>query len=176
MNWPLVIVIIIVIGLIWWLIARSQPSSENLPTADVDINRYLGTWYEIARLPTPYQQNCQNSVATYSLNENGTINVVNRCEIEGRVIEARGIAYPVGKGRLAVQFENSPVKGDYNILYVDPNYQIALVGTNDRQSLWILSRSRSINPTIYQQLVTKANQLGYDTLSLIRQVEIGTAL
>ncbi len=161
MNWFLIVIIIlIVLLLIWFLISKS-----NKPK--VDWTKYLGTWYEIARLPTPFENGCTNAVAQYTMNADGTINVKNQCEINGQTVKANGTARIVGPNKLAVKFENSPVEGDYTVFYVDPNYQTALVGSNNKQNLWILSRNQTVDPNIYPKLIELGKKLGYDTSKLI---------
>jgi apolipoprotein D and lipocalin family protein len=155
-------------------------SRQPLQTvASVDLTRYAGTWYEIARLPMWFQRHCIDSKATYTLRPDGKIGVHNECVTDrGKLGQADGLATVVDlntNARLAVTFDNffarlvGPSReGNYWILDLDPDYQTALVGTPDRRYLWILSRSPHLDGTTYQRLVGTAQQLGFPVSELIR--------
>lgn len=161
MDCFLVIIIgAIIILLIWLIIIK-------LRKPKIDWNRYLGAWHEIARLPVPYENGCNNAMAHYSMNNDGSIRVVNSCVIDGKTVEIKGTAKIVSSNKLSIKFDNNPVEGDYTVFHVDYGYQNALVGSADRQSLWILSRSPSIDPLVYQQMVGLAEELGFNTTKLI---------
>lgn len=174
--WIIILIIIIIIILIYFLMQNNEIKS----VPDVDLNKYLGVWYEIGRLPASFEQNCKNSIATYSLKTtypNLSIDVVNTCDVNGRQIKIQGTAVPANNtqliegtsilspGELLVSFGNdfSP----YNINYVDNNYQYAIVSSN-RDQFWILSRSPQVDNYTYQSLVSIANKLGFDTQNLIK--------
>lgn len=147
---------------------------------DVDLSRYAGLWYEIARLPNRFQKKCIGDVtADYTLRPDGRIAVRNRCRIEnGDYIEANGVARPAGKGQpasaLKVRFAPAflsfipQVWGDYQILTLSPDYRYALVGAPSRDYLWILSRSPEMDSHIYEQLVEDARRQGFDVTRLER--------
>lgn len=153
---------------------------DTLPTVPfVDLNRYTGTWYEIARLPMWFQRHCVDSKATYSTREDGLIGVRNECLTDaGEQEHIEGIARvvdPQTNARLSVMFDNffarlfgSSRDGNYWILELDPEYRTAMVGTPDRRYLWILSRTPQLDDTSYQQFVEQARQLGFPVSSLIR--------
>lgn len=155
-------------------------SRQPLQTvASVDLTRYAGTWYEIARLPMWFQRHCIDSKATYTLRPDGKIGVHNECVTDrGKLDQADGLATVVDtntNARLAVTFDNffarlvGPSKeGNYWILDLDQDYQTALVGTPDRRYLWILSRSPHLDDSTYRQVVAKAQQLGFPVSELIR--------
>jgi apolipoprotein D and lipocalin family protein len=111
----------------------------------VDLTKYQGIWYEIARLPNDFENNCTNSIAIYSSNDNGTMNIQNQCMINNEIVTVNGIAYPQFPtrqvGHFKVYFHNEPTPGEYNIIYIGSNYQYAMVGTTDRKKLWLLSRT-----------------------------------
>lgn len=166
-NILLVIVLIIFFG---WILNNLLSNNRSLPIIyQFDPTKYQGLWYEIARLPVYYQNGCTNSTANYTLNNDNTIGVTNQCQVNNNIIQVKGVAKPKANqpGRFDVYFENNPEAGEYNIIYLDPNYQYALVGTSDRNSLWILSRNANINDHTFQDLVWRAKQLGYDTDKLI---------
>ncbi|MBN1848348.1 MAG: lipocalin family protein [Deltaproteobacteria bacterium] len=143
-----------------------------LPIDGFEINRYLGTWYEIARLDHPFERGLEKVSANYSLMDNGGIKVVNRGydPKKGKWNEAVGKAYFVDEpdvGKLKVSFFG-PFYGSYNIIELDKkDYQYALVCGPDRSYLWILARDVNIADEIIQRLATKANSLGFDTDQLI---------
>ena len=156
---------------------------EKLPTATaVDLSRYVGKWYEIARLPMWAQRNCLRSTAEYTLLESEKIGVKNTCvTAEGDETNIEGTATIVDQEHEAkldvvfdqwaakiIAFYSPPNNGNYWILRVDPEYQHAVVGTPDRQYLWILARTPSLSEDTYQELVTFSQQLGFTTENLIR--------
>ena len=154
-------------------------SNGDLSTvASVDLSRYAGTWYEIARLPMWFQRHCVDSKAIYSSRPDGLVGVHNECVTEsGGVEQAEGVATvvdPTTNARLTVAFDNwfarlfgSSREGNYWILDLDPEYRIAMVGTPDRRYLWILSRTPQLEDSTYQRLVERARQLGYPVSDLI---------
>ncbi len=152
----------------------------DLPTVElVDLSRYAGTWYEIARLPMWFQRHCINSKAIYSSRSDGAVGVHNECVTQsGGVEQAEGVATVVDartKARLTVVFDNwfarlfgSSREGNYWILDLGPEYRTAIVGTPDRRYLWILSRTPQLEETTYRRLVERAQQLGYPVSDLIK--------
>jgi len=171
---------------LWFLIltacATVEPVQE-LPTAtSVDLSRYVGKWYEIARLPMWAQRNCLRSTAEYTFLESDDIGVKNTCATEdGGETSIQGIAKIVDQEHGAkfdvvfdqwaakiIKFYSPPNNGNYWILKVDPDYQYAAVGTPDREYLWILARTPSLPEDTYQELVTFSQRLGFTTEKLIR--------
>lgn len=142
------------------------------PVADFEISRYLGTWYEIARLDHSFERGLSQVTAQYSLGEGGAIRVINRGydQAGNKWKEARGKAYFVESprtGRLKVSFFG-PFYGGYNIVELDhEQYSYALVCGPSRSYLWILSRTSRLNEATLQGLVARAKSLGFDTDSLI---------
>ena len=160
--------------------SSSDSLAPNTVTS-VDLKRYQGTWYELARLPMFFQRNCAQSEAHYLLQDDGSIGVTNRCRtLEGEWIEARGRAVAQQAGRtdkLWVSFDNwfsalfpGVAKGDYWVLYLDQDYQHVLVGNPNREYLWLLSRTPQVSAEIREQLLTEARARGYDTDALIWRV------
>jgi len=137
-----------------------------------EIDRYLGTWYEIARQDHRFERGLSNVTATYSIRDDGGVRVVNRGfeESSGKWSEAIGKAYFVGDntiGQLKVSFFG-PFYGGYNIIDLDKdNYRYALISGPDRRYLWILARSPDLDPAVLTKLVNEANQLGFPTEELI---------
>lgn len=153
---------------------------EPLTTvAMVDLARYSGTWYEIARLPMWFQRHCVDSKAIYTSRPDGTVGVHNECGTDtGGLDQVDGVATVVDSktnARLTVIFDNffarlfgSSRQGNYWILDLDPDYRVAMVGTPDRRYLWILSRNPSLDEPTYERLVEKALRLGFPVGDLIR--------
>jgi len=154
-------------------------SREPLPTAtSVDLARYTGIWYEIARLPMWFQRHCVDSKAIYTSRPDGAVGVHNECVTDtGGLDQIDGVATVVDSktnARLAVVFDNffarlfgSSREGNYWILDLDPDYRTAVVGTPDRRFLWILARTPQIDDATYQRLVERARQLGFPVSDLI---------
>lgn len=144
--------------------------------APVDLKRYAGLWHEQARLPNRFQKNCTGPVsAEYTPLADGTIEVRNRCLLaDGSFDEAVGSARVVpvdgqpGAGRLEVRFAPSwlawlpLVWGDYWILKLDRDYQVALIGTPNREYLWVLSRAPRLDDATLQTELDYARTLGFD--------------
>jgi apolipoprotein D and lipocalin family protein len=148
-------------------------ASELTVVPSVDLKRYAGAWYEIARFPTRFQKDCASDVtATYTLKPDGDVEVLNACrEAGGKTKQAKGTAKLADKkgpaSRLKVTFF-WPFYGDYWIIGLDPDYKWAVVGAPGRDYLWILSRTPQINDGLYQKLVEDAKQKGFDTSRLVR--------
>jgi apolipoprotein D and lipocalin family protein len=163
--------------------ASSHVDSMDPRTVDhVDLKRYQGTWYELARMPMFFQRKCAQSQAQYTLKDDGNIAVTNRCRtMEGKWEEAKGTASPQVPGKtdkLWVEFDNwfsrllpGVTKGNYWVLYLGDDYQTALVGNPSRQYMWLLSRTAHVSARTKEELLAKARQQGYDTTKLIWRVE-----
>ena len=139
---------------------------------NVDLEKYLGEWYEIARIPYKHERGCYNTKAIYSKSSDGSIKVLNICNkgsVDGELETVEGKAFVVDKetnARLKVQFQ-WPFKGDYCILDVGKDYEYALVGSHDRNHLWILSRSHKINGNSLKKLKNIAIREGFDVGRLL---------
>ena len=142
------------------------------PVAGFDVNRYLGTWYEIARLDHSFERGLEQVTAEYSLRDDGGIRVVNQGynSAKQRWEKAEGKAYFTGDsdvGRLKVSFFG-PFYGGYNIIALDhDSYQYALVSGPDTTYLWILARDPGLDVSIIQQLLEKASKHGFDVNEMI---------
>jgi apolipoprotein D and lipocalin family protein len=136
-----------------------------------DARRYVGAWYEIARLENRFEKGLENVTATYGLRPDGGLTVVNRGydPKKGRWSEASGRAYFVGApthGRLKVSFFG-PFYGAYNVIALDEKYGWSLVCGKDHAYLWILSRTPRLPEPVVEQLVGTANGLGFRTDELL---------
>jgi len=156
-------------------------SRESLPPLEVvprvDVSRYMGTWYEIARFPHRFQEGCVATKATYTLREDGKVDVLNECRtesIDGPVRTAKGTARVVDEktnAKLKVTFF-WPFYGDYWIIGLGDNYEYAVVGHPDRDYLWILSRTPSMDEALYNRIVERLQkEQAYDTSRLVRTLQ-----
>jgi apolipoprotein D and lipocalin family protein len=141
------------------------------PVTDFDAGKYMGRWYEIARLENRFEKGLEQITATYALQPDGTVEVINRGfdTAQGEWREARGKAKFTGDpdtAALKVSFFG-PFYGGYNVIDLDPAYTNALVVGPDRSYLWILSRTPTPPPEVVERLVAKAAKLGYATESLV---------
>ena len=158
--------------------------SQQPPTvSNFELDKYLGTWYEIARLPMKYQPEDSTDIsAVYSLQPDGKVRVQNRClddkkELDESIGEATVI--DADHGKLEVSFLPEGfrwipfTKGDYWVLKIDENYQTALVGEPNKKFLWVLHRNPTLHDSIKQEYLNHAASLGYDLTDLIHSVHTG---
>lgn len=154
------------------------PTRPNEPVAAVDLARYAGTWYEQAHLPMFFQRKCVgDTTARYSVNDDGTVAVVNRCRTkDGSFDEARGVARVVDGRTSTLEVRFAPqwlswlpmVWGDYWVIALDESdYRWAMVGAPGRDYLWILSRSPQLDPAVRSRLIEQARAMGYPVEKLI---------
>lgn len=151
--------------------AGNTAPMQVVPT--VDLGRYAGKWYEIARLPNRFQRHCAGDTsATYTLRPDGKITVLNQCrESNGRMKSAKGTARTAdAKGpntKLKVTFF-WPFYGDYWIIDLDPDYRWAVVGEPGRKYFWILSREPKLDESVLGKILDRAKSQGYDLSPLLK--------
>jgi len=169
------------IGILWAAGCASTTTERlHLPVletvAHVDLGRYLGTWYEIASFPQSFQRGCTGTTASYTLRDDGELDVTNRCRLgslEGEEKVALGRARLVDRAtnaKLEVSFFR-PFWGPYWIVDLAPDYSYAVVGHPGRDYLWILSRTPTMSEATYQEIVTRLRAQGYDTSRLVRTLQ-----
>ena len=158
----------------------SQPDyrEEKAPpptVTPVELEKYAGLWYEIARYPNWFERECTGVTAEYTLNADGSVAVTNTCFKEAptgpkKVAEGRArIVEGTGNSQLKVKFAPAWVpfaEGDYWILALEPDYSASLVGTPDGKYLWILSRTPQLDPAVLDRLKQRATDLGYKVAPL----------
>jgi apolipoprotein D and lipocalin family protein len=157
------------------LVIFQSAAAKDSPVQAVpalDLKRYAGKWYEIARLPNRFQRKCIGDVtATYTLRTDGKITVLNECAEAGKTNTAKGTAKRARNNgpnsKLKVTFF-WPFYGDYWVLALDPEYQWALVGEPERKYLWVLSRSPQMDEAQLKAVLQRATEQGYDLSGLIR--------
>ena len=148
--------------------------TANLSTVEkVDIKKYEGEWFEIARLPNSFEKGLNCVTATYTLKENNKIEVLNKgysIKDKGKIKTAQGRAWVPDSelpGRLKVSFF-WPFSGDYYIISLDEEYKYALVGDPSRKYLWILSRTKNLDDKVYSDLLELAKTNGFDISNIIK--------
>jgi len=156
--------------ILMFILTLSLNALEDLKTvSQVDLNRYLGKWYEIARYPNPFQKKCLASTAEYSLDEKGRIIVLNTCYTAGKVKDIKGKAWVVkdsDNSKLKVSFF-WPFKGDYWIIDLADDYSYVVVGEPKRKYIWILARTPLMNAALLADILQKFPEWGYSPDQLI---------
>ena len=158
---------------------NSDNQAEVKAVSSVDLKRYSGKWFEIARYSNKYQKNCiGNTTATYALKEDGKISVTNEClRKDGTMIDAKGEGKIVDKesnAKLEVRFAPGflaflpSVWGDYWIIDLDEKYQYAAIGDPKREYLWILSRTPKLSDAAYQNILRRIESMGFKPGKLIK--------
>ncbi len=147
----------------------------------VDLSRYLGRWYEIARCPAWFEKDCVGATAEYSLNPDGTVKVVNSARL--RTLDSP-VKTAVGRARVVEATTQAKLKvafflffeGDYWILELGENYDYVVIGEPSRKYLWILSRTPRMDETLYQQILSRLPAKDYDPARLIRTLQPAASL
>ena len=169
------VLVVVAIGLIAAGSAAAQGQPLRVAEA-IDLQRYAGKWYEIARFPNKFQNRCTGDVvAQYTLRTDSRIDVINQCrDADGRVVQTRGIARKgKAENNAALQVRFAPailsflpsVWGDYWILAVGPDYTWAVVGTPNREFLWILSRTPTMSDASYAHAIEIVKGNNFDASS-----------
>ena len=154
------------------------PTSPLATIESLDVPRYMGTWYEIAKFPNVFQKKCVSGTrAEYKLLADGMVQVVNRCKVRsGEFEEVIGTARQVGAAtspKLKVRFAPAwlsfipLVWGDYWIIDLDPKMQLVAVSEPQREYLWVLSRTAKVDPAAYESLLGRLAQKGFDLHKLV---------
>mgnify|MGYP003572124103 FL=1 len=144
----------------------------------VDITRYMGTWYEIASFPQSFQEGCTGTTATYSLRDDGDVAVLNRCRkgsLDGEEDAAEGRARVIDSStnaKLEVSFFR-PFWGEYWIIDLGPDYEFAVVGHPSRDYLWILSRTPTMDSSVYEGILERLRDKGYQLDRLNKTLQAG---
>lgn len=140
---------------------------DNSVIDSLDVNRYLGEWYEIARYDHRFERGMENTRAIYSMRDDGMIDVINTGVKDGERKESKGKAKLTDTPALLRVSFFGPFYSDYRVMVLDADYQYALIGSGSDDYLWILSRKPSLPDTVKQQVIMEAQRRGYDTSKLI---------
>jgi len=155
---------------------EKEPSSRLETVSHVDLNQYMGVWYEIALYPNSFQKGCVGSRATYTLLDDGKVSVLNECydgSLSGKLRSAKGKAWVVDKetnAKLKVSFFWF-FAGDYWIIDLGKDYEYAVIGHPKRKYLWILSRTKEMDGAVYDGILSRLQDKQYDTSKLIRTLQ-----
>lgn len=149
-------------------------SKPEMPTVDyVDLDRFMGDWYVIANIPTFLEKGAHNAVETYTLNPDGTIDTLFRYRedsFDGEIKEYTPKGFVTDTESNAVWGMRFvwPIKADYRIVYLEPDYSVTVIGRNKRDYVWIMARSPEMAEDEYQKLVDFVASLGYDPAEIER--------
>jgi apolipoprotein D and lipocalin family protein len=171
----IVIIAVMALGALFSGCLTSSGVSTLKTVAHVDLARYVGTWHEIARYPNSFQKGCIGSTATYTLREDGEIDVINRCRDlrDGSLREAKGRAWVVdtsSNARLKVSFF-WPFRGDYWIIDLGNDYEFAVVGAPSRKYLWVLSRTPLMDDDVFNGIMQRIEQLGFERDRVVKSTQ-----
>ncbi|MGV2450501.1 lipocalin family protein [Chryseobacterium sp.] len=166
----IILTLLLSLGLLNSLTSCSSMPEKAQPVDQFDVNRYLGTWYEIARFDYRFEKDLDNAIAQYSLTEDGNVNVANSGYNfkKDKWVSANGTAKFRGEKNVAalkVSFFG-PFYAGYNVVALE-EYKYALIAGKNLDYLWILSREKTIPENIKQKFISKAQEIGYDTSKLI---------
>jgi apolipoprotein D and lipocalin family protein len=156
--------------------AAELPPLQTVPR--VDLERYMGEWYEIASFPQRFQKGCVASKATYTMKDNGRVEILNECRdktLDGKLRKAKGTAWVIDKGvnaKLKVRFF-WPFSGDYWIIDLGSNYEYAVVGHPKRSYLWILSRTAQMDQNTYNAILDRLRAKNYDVGRIVKTLQPG---
>ena len=171
------LVMLFLIGALSGCVNNDPGDSINV-VDELDAVQYAGLWYSVYELPVFYgfypfgysSQKCVNSTATYTVESENTIHVLNKCILRGRQQQVEGTARYANRsdknGALIVTFFG--FDSDYNVIGLDENYQWAVVGTKNRENLWFLSRTPTIQETLLNEMKSIAEAEGFDTSQLYK--------
>ncbi|PXW17795.1 apolipoprotein D and lipocalin family protein [Chryseobacterium sp. CBTAP 102] len=170
MKNKIILTLLLSLGLLNIFSSCSSMPEKAQPVSQFDVNRYLGTWYEIARFDYRFEKDLDNAIAQYSLNADGNVNVVNSGYNfkKNKWVSANGTAKFRGEKNVAalkVSFFG-PFYAGYNVVALE-EYKYALVAGKNLDYLWILSREKTIPENIKKNFISKAQEIGYDTSKLI---------
>ena len=150
-------------------------SLPPLATVDhVDLERFMGDWYVIASIPTAIETEAYNAVESYTLQDDGTIDTVftfRKGSFEGKAKRYNPVGFVINtqsNAEWGMRFI-WPIKADYRVIYLDPDYQVTIIGRNKRDYVWLMAREPAIAPAELDALLKRIGEAGYDT-SKIRQV------
>jgi len=150
----------------------AQPPIQSV--AMVDQSRWMGRWYQIARLPNRFQKGCTGAYTDFSLRDDGQINVINSCrnEKDGRLRQEKGHAWvidPASNARIKVSFF-WPFRSEYWVIGLGKEYEYTVVASPNRKYLWIMSRTPTMSDDLYADILKDAERQGFDTKNVIKEI------
>jgi len=160
-----------VVGFFWMVLLLTgcggQLTVDNSVVDSLDLNRYLGEWYEIARFDHSFERGMEMTKARYSLREDGRIDVLNTGIKDGEPDEAEGIGKLTDTPALLRVSFFGPFYSDYRVMMLDSAYQYALIGSGSDDYLWILSRTPKLEEDVKEKILAEARRRGYEVEKLI---------
>jgi apolipoprotein D and lipocalin family protein len=171
---------LVLVALAGTIVTGAASNPRLRVVSGLDLNRYAGKWYEFARFPNQFQDQCaRNVIVQYSIRTDGRVDILNQCrKADGTIDQARGVARKAGNGRnsaiLEVRFAPAIVSflpmvwGDYWIIGLGPDYSWAVVGVPSRDYLWILSRTSGMSNRAYREAMEIASGNGFDVSRIVR--------
>ena len=159
------------------VVCGCAPRGPEMKTVDhVEIDRFMGSWYVIANIPTFLEKDAYNAVETYNLNDDGTIATnftFRKGAFDGEKKEYNPTAFIMEDASNALWGMRFvwPIKADYRIVYLDENYKTTVVGRKDRDYVWIMARTPTVSESEYESLVLFVDSIGYDTSKLKRVLQ-----
>ncbi len=171
------LIAVFILALITITIMSTSDAQELETVPYVDLNKYAGKWYEIASFPQRFQKGCHRTTAEYTLSDKGYVIVKNSCNkdsVDGKLSSITGKAFVQknsGNAKLKVQFF-WPFRGKYWIIDLADDYSYAVVGHPNRKYLWILSRTPKMDEAVYQQILVRVKEKGFELSRLQRTVQL----
>ena len=154
-------------ALLCLLAGCSKLTVDNSVVATFDLDRFLGSWYEIARFDHRFERGMEQTKANYVLREDGKVDVLNTGMKDGKPSESKGVAKLTDTPALLRVSFWGPFYSDYRIMLLDDDYQYALIGGGSDDYLWILSRTPQMSDELKSLILAEAERRGYDTSKLI---------
>ena len=149
------------------LTGGNKSTVDNTVVSDFNLDRFLGSWYEVARFDHRFERGIEKTKANYELCKDGKVKVLNSGIKRGKPTEAKGIAKLTDTPALLRVSFWGPFYSDYRIMMLDDNYEYALIGGGSDDYLWILSRTPQLSEDVRSKILTEAQRRGYDTSKLI---------
>ena len=159
--------VVMAFSILLLLVSCGKLTVDNTPVSSIDLDKYLGKWYEIARFDHSFERDVEQAQAEYTLQEDGTIRVLNSGVKDGGPTTAEGKAKRTDTPALLRVSFFGPFYSDYRVMLVDSAYRYALVGSGSDDYLWLLSRTPQISDSVRTIMLDEARRRGYDTDALI---------
>jgi len=161
------VLVVFIMCLSFFTGCNAQTKVDNSVSGDLNLDKYFGDWYEIARFDHKFERGIEYCKANYSLREDGKVAVLNTGIKDGKPSEAKGKAKFTDNPRILRVSFFGPFYGDYRIMLLDPDYQWVLVGGSDESYLWILARTPKLTDEVKATILAEATRRGYDVNKLI---------
>lgn len=160
----------------WEAIKTTFTGKEDLPVvSNLDLNRFCGKWFELARLPVTFESRLVNVQSEYTMMPDGKIRVINvgrKGSIQGELSTAEATLWapdPNMPGKMKILYPSRPGQGDFWVLSIDPNYNYMLVGEPKRRECWLMCRDiKQVDESQFSNMIEKARQLGFDVTRLLK--------